>query len=182
MDHSYQQNPSLGAMLYALDVPQTGGDTLFASSYLAYETLSPAMQAFLEDKTATHDVMHYGLQSGHLSMDTPEALERLVKMRGPRPPVIHPLVVKHPETGRKLLYLNQAWTVKINELNPIESKAILAALNEHAMQERFKCRFRWKNGSLLLWDNRWVQHSPTADYSEGRLMLRLALHSDWVPH
>lgn len=181
MDHSYQQNPSLGAMLYGLDVPEYGGDTLFASSYLAYETLSPAMQAFLADKTAKHDVMHYGLQSGHLSMDTPKDLERLVKMREPRLPVNHPLVCTHPETGRKLLYLNRAWTVKINELNAIESDAILAALNEHALQERFKCRVSWTNGSLLLWDNRCVQHSPTADYSSGRLMLRLALHSDWIP-
>lgn len=181
MDHTYQQNPSMGAMLYALDVPECGGDTLFASSYLAYETLSLPMREFLEDKLAVHDVMQYGLRSGHLSIATPESLANLVKMRERAPQVVHPLVCRHPETDRKLLYLNQAWTVSINDLNPIESRAILSALNEHALQERFQCRVRWQNGSLLLWDNRCVQHSPTADYSEGRLMLRLALHSDWQP-
>ncbi len=181
MDHTYQKNPSLGAMLYALDVPAVGGDTLFASNYLSYETLSPAMRDFLENKVAMHDVMQYGLRSGHLSLSTPKSLAHLVKMRERVPQVMHPLVCKHPETGRKMLYLNQAWTVSINDLNPIESSAILAALNEHALQEHFQCRVRWKNRSLLLWDNRCVQHSPTVDYSEGRLMLRLALHSDWQP-
>lgn len=181
MDHTYQKNPSLGAMLYALDVPAVGGDTLFASNYLAYETLSPAMRDFLEDKVAMHDVMQYGLRAGHLSLSTPKSLAHLVKMRERVPQVMHPLICTHPETGRKLLYINQAWTVSINDLNPVESRAILAALNEHALQEQYQCRVRWQNGSLLLWDNRCVQHSPTADYSEGRLMLRLALHSDWQP-
>ncbi len=181
MDHTYQSNPSLGAMLYGLDVPAFGGDTLFASSYLAYETLSPAMREFLHDKVAMYDVMHYGLQSGHLSLSTPENLRHLAKMRERVPQVRHPLVCTHPETGRKLLYINKAWTVSIDGLNPLESRAILDALNEHALQDRFQCRVNWQNGSLLLWDNRCVQHSPTADYSENRLMLRLALHSDWQP-
>jgi taurine dioxygenase len=180
-DHTYQKNPSLGAMLYALDVPEVGGDTLFASNYLAYESLSPAMRDFLEDKIAIHDVMQYGLNSGHLSISKPEYLASLAKLRERFPQTEHPLVCTHPETGRKMLYLNRAWVTAIKGLNPIESTAILSALNEHALQEKFKCRFHWRNGSLLLWDNRCVQHSPTSDYSRGRLMLRLALHSDWQP-
>ena len=80
-DHTYQKNPSLGAMLYARDVPAAGGDTLFASNYLSYEALSPAMQAFLEDKIAIHDVLQYGLKSGHYSTGTPKAIEGLLKMR-----------------------------------------------------------------------------------------------------
>ena len=76
MDHSYQKNPSLGAMLYAIDVPRAGGDTLFASHYLSYDYLSEPMQAFLEDKIGIHDVLHYGMESGHYAVSEVEALER----------------------------------------------------------------------------------------------------------
>ena len=181
VDHSYQTNPSLGAILYAVDVPAAGGDTLFSSNHLAYETLSPAMQEFLADKKAVHDVLHYGVSSGHMTMDTEKGLNTLATMRKTRPPVEHPLVCTHPETGQKMLYCNQAWTTRISGLNPVESRAIISMLNEHALQPRFQCRVRWYNRSVLIWDNRAVQHSPIADYSEPRLMMRVALHSDWEP-
>lgn len=180
-DHTYQKNPSMGAMLYARDVPEAGGDTLFASNYLSYEALSPAMQGFLEDKVAIHDVLQYGLKSGHYSTATPKAIEVLLKMRQGFPQTPHPLVCKHPETGRKMLYLNQAWTVAIKDLAPEESQAILDMLKRHSVKDIFCCRFRYRNNSLLLWDNRAVQHSPNSDYSGQRLMWRVALHSDWIP-
>src|SRR5690606_17835125 len=100
VDHSYQTNPSLGAMLYGLNVPASGGDTLFASNYLAYEGLSERMKAFLADASAVHDVLHYGVSSGLRSMATPEGLRRLAERREQYPPTIHPLVCEHPETGR----------------------------------------------------------------------------------
>lgn len=181
MDHSYQQNPSLGAMLYALDVPDVGGDTLFTSSYEAYENLSPLMQAMLEDKIAIHDVLQYGLNSGHNSLGTVNAINMLAKMRENFSPVEHPLICKHPETRRKMLYINKAWTVGIKGLSKMESDALINMLKEHSLQDRFQCRVRWYNKSLLLWDNRCVQHSPNSDYTGARNMLRLALHSDWVP-
>ncbi|MFQ5633709.1 MAG: TauD/TfdA dioxygenase family protein [Gammaproteobacteria bacterium] len=180
-DHTYQKNPSFGAMLYAVDVPDAGGDTLFASNYLSYEDLSPAMQEFLEDKIAVHDVLQYGLNSGHFSIATPESLETLKKVRESRPPVEHPLVCKHPETGRKMLYINQAWTVSINGLRKEESEPILNMLKQHSLKDIFRCRVRYRNKSLLLWDNRAVQHSPNSDYTRHRHMWRLALHTDWVP-
>lgn len=181
MDHSYQQNPSLGAMLYALDVPAVGGDTLFASSYESYDALSPLMKEMLEDKIAIHDVLQYGLNSGHHSTETVKALNVLAKMRESFPQTEHPLVCKHPETGRTMLYLNKAWTTAIKGLASHESKALLDMLKEHSLQDVFQCRVRWANKSLLLWDNRCVQHSPNSDYTGERRMLRLALHSDWVP-
>jgi taurine dioxygenase len=180
-DHTYQKNPSLGAMLYAVDVPEAGGDTLFASNYLSYEDLSPAMQAFLEDKVAVHDVLQYGLDSGHFTIDTAKSLERLAAVRKTRPPVEHPLVCRHPETGRKMLYINQAWTVSIKGLRKEESDAILNMLKQHSLKDIFRCRVRYRNGSLLMWDNRAVQHSPNSDYTRHRHMWRLALHSDWEP-
>ena len=181
MDHTYQRNPSLGAMLYAIDVPSVGGDTAFASNYLSYESLSPAMQQFLADKTAIHDVHHYGLESGHFTIATVKSLNMLAEMREKYPQVEHPLICTHPETGRKMLYLNQAWTVGIKQLHVFESRPIIAALNKHALQEKFKCRVRWRNKSLLIWDNRCVQHSQIVDYREKRSMWRLAMHTDWEP-
>jgi len=181
MDHSYQQNPSLGAMLYALDVPKAGGDTLFSSSYLAYDYLSEPMKEFLKDKVAIHDVLQYGMNSGHFAISKVESLERLAQMRKKFPQVEHPLITTHPETGRKMLYINKAWTTAIKDLHPAESKALLDMLKEHSLQDRFQCRVRWYNKSLMIWDNRCVQHSPNVDYHEPRIMLRVALHSDWVP-
>ena len=181
MDHSYQTNPSLGAMLYATNVPPAGGDTLFASSYLSYEYLSAPMQQFLADKIAIHDVLHYGMESGHYAISSVKALEALAAQRKRFPQVEHPLVCTHPETGRKMLYINKGWTTAIKGLSGAESKAILDMLKAHSLQDRFQCRVRWYNKSLLLWDNRCVQHSPNVDYEAPREMLRLALHTDWIP-
>ena len=180
-DHTYQKNPSFGAILYAIDVPEAGGDTLFASNYLSYEGLSPALQAFLEDKVAIHDVLQYGLNSGHNSISSVKSIERLAAMRKKFPPVEHPLVCKHPETGRKMLYINQAWTVAIRDLVHEESEAILQMLKRHSLKDIYRCRVRYRNKSLMIWDNRAVQHSPNSDYQRHRHMWRLALHSDWEP-
>lgn len=180
-DHTYQRNPSMGAMLYAREVPSAGGDTLFASNYLSYESLSPAMQAFLEDKVGIHDVLQYGLNSGHHSAATVGAIDMLRKMREKFPQMEHPLVCQHPESGRKMLYLNQAWTIGIKGLTRDESDAVLNMLKRHSVRDIFCCRFRYRNNSLMLWDNRAVQHSPNSDYTGNRLMWRVALHSDWVP-
>ena len=161
--------------------PTVGGDTLFSSSYEAYEGLSPLMKEIVEDKTAIHDVLQYGLNSGHHSIETERSIEILMKMRKGFPQTEHPLVCRHPETGRKMLYLNKAWTTAIKDLAPHESAAILNMLKEHSLRDIYQCRVRWYNKSLLLWDNRCVQHSPNSDYTGQRRMLRLALHSDWVP-
>lgn len=180
-DHTYQKNPSKGAMLYAREIPEAGGDTLFASNYLSYEYLSPAMKDFLKDKTGIHDVLQYGLNSGHHSTATLQAIEMLGKMRAKFPQMEHPLICKHPESGRTMLYINQAWTVGIKGLNKDESQAVLDMLKRHSVKDVFCCRFRYRPNSLMLWDNRAVQHSPNSDYSGQRLMWRLALHSDWEP-
>jgi taurine dioxygenase len=182
MDHSYQKNPSLGAVLYAVEIPEAGGDTLYASMHLAYETLSPAMQNFIASLTGIHDVLHYGTTSGHLSIATQQGLERLTQARARFPQVEHPLVCTHPETGRKILYINRAWTSAIKELSAAEGRGLLDMLNEHALQPPFQCRVRYRPGTVSMWDNRCVQHSPTSDYSTPRRMLRVAIHSSWEPN
>lgn len=181
VDHSYQKNPSLGAVLYAVDVPEAGGDTLFANMQLAYEGLSAPMQQFIAGLTGIHDVLHYGVNSGHHSISTQAGLERLTQARARFPQTEHPLVCTHPETGRKILYINKGWTSAIKELRPAEGRALLAMLNEHALQPVYQCRVRYRNGTVCIWDNRCVQHSPNSDYSSPRHMLRVALHSDWEP-
>ena len=102
-------------------------------------------------------------------------------MRQGFPQQEHPLICRHPETGRKMLYINQAWTVAIKGLTRDESEAVLTMLKRHSVRDIFCCRFRYRNNSLMFWDNRAVQHSPNSDYTGQRLMWRVALHSDWQP-
>lgn len=182
VDHSYRDVPSYGTFLYAVDVPEAGGDTMFASMYLAYEALSPAMQRIAEGLTVIHDVLQYGLQAGHMSLARPEAIGRLQAMRAKFPQIEHPLVCTHPETGRKFLYINPAWASGIKGMSPQESQALLAFLNTHATQQpKLHCRVHWRNGTVVFWDNRCVQHSPVADYTDPRIMHRVAIAGSWRP-
>ena len=144
-DQSCAPIPPLGSMLYNHTVPPDGGgDTMFASMYAAYEALSPRMKAYLEGLTATHDG---------------------VRVFGPgTPSAVHPVVVRHPESGRKLIYVNSSFTAKINELPAKEGDAVLKFLCEHAPQPEWTCRFRRRAHSIAFWDNRCTQHYAIPDY------------------
>ncbi len=181
VDHSYRQYPSMGAMLYALDVPAAGGDTLFANMYKAYDDLSDSMKRFCEGLTAVHDVLAYGMDVGLLNTDKPEGFEYLKIMRENFPPMEHPLVCTHPVTGRKFLYVNQSWVKRIKELEPIESRHLISMLNEHSTQLKYQCRFRWSNRDLIMWDNHSCIHSGVPDYVGKRSMLRGSIEDHWVP-
>ncbi|WP_328584696.1 TauD/TfdA dioxygenase family protein [Streptomyces sp. NBC_00370] len=153
-DGTADAEPSLGSMLYITRVPEggSGGDTLFANMHLAYEMLSPALRGMLEGMTAVHD--------------------GLIAFKGYTPPadyVIpkaeHPLVVRHPETDRRVLYVNGAYTARIPQLSPDESEALLAMLCEiPARRPMLSCRVRWAPNTLVFWDNRCVQHHAVYDY------------------
>jgi taurine dioxygenase len=148
-DHSYDQIPALGSMLYAREVPPFGGDTLFASMYAAYEALSPRMKAYLEGLTAVHDG------------------DMIYKQYDPTrsyPINSHPIVRTHPVTKRKCLYINAQYVTKINELSKPESDAILGYLNQHCAHVGFQVRFRWRPHSVAFWDNRCTQHHALWDY------------------
>jgi len=176
VDHSYKPQPSFGGGLYSIDVPGHGGDTLFASMHKAYDALSDKMKEYLHGLTAVHDVVAYGLRSGLFEKeDTRAAITRM-------PPASeHPLVCSHPETGKKMLFVNEAWTTKIKGLDPLESQHLLAFLFEHARQPEFQCRVRWQNRGLLFWDNRAVQHRGVPDYEGPRIMHRVAVKGEWTP-
>jgi taurine dioxygenase len=117
-----------------------------------------------------------------MSLGRPEVIGRFAAMRQKFPQIAHPLVCTHPDTGRKFLYINPAWASGIKGMSPAESAALLSFLNAHATQQaKFQCRVHWTNGTVVFWDNRCVQHSPTADYTEPRIMHRVAIAGTWRP-
>jgi taurine dioxygenase len=144
-DQSCAPIPPLGSILYLHTVPPDGGgDTMFASMYAAYDALSDRMKAYLDKLTATHDGR---------------------RVFGPNAPVnIHPVVAKHPVSGRKLLYINRGQTSHINEVPREESDAVLAFLCQHCAHPDFQLRFRWKPHSIAFWDNRCTHHRAIWDY------------------
>jgi taurine dioxygenase len=155
-DVSCDPEPPLGSILRIHTLPDTGGDTLFASMYAAYEALSPAIQRFLQGLTATHDGGPY-----YRSVNT-----RIGRDDGGRtyPHAEHPVIRTHPESGRKALFVNKMFTTQINGLSQAESDALLRFLFEHAARPEFQVRFRWEKNSIAFWDNRCVQHQAIWDY------------------
>jgi taurine dioxygenase len=158
-DTAYLDQPPMATMLVAREVPPAGGDTLFASQYAAYESLSPALQELLIPLRAVN--------SSALA-DVSKTREDRIRDAGDEPlpdyEAVHPVVRTHPETGRKALYVNVAHTARFDGMTEAESRPLLQFLFHHQVQPELTCRFRWEVGSLALWDNRCVQHNPVNDY------------------
>lgn len=171
-DNTYMERPPMASILQALRLPSAGGDTCFASMSAAYDALSPAMRGFLEGLRAVHSLALMVERTRHLgNVSLRDQIERW-------PPVEHPVVRVHPETGRRMLNVNANWTSHIVELEPAESRALLALLFEHVQHPAFAVRFRWEEGSVAFWDNRAVQHLAVPDYTERRVMQRVTLEGD----
>jgi taurine dioxygenase len=174
-DTAYLDIPPMGSMLIAREVPPAGGDTLFASMYLAYDTLSDGMKRLLADLR--------GINSS-ASADVSKTREDRMKDSGRADArqeyvATHPIVRTHPETGRKALYVNVAHTVGIEGLAREESAPLLDYLYRHQIKPEFTCRFRWRPRSIAFWDNRCVQHNAVNDYQgHRRLMHRITLAGD----
>jgi taurine dioxygenase len=176
-DTTYLECPSLGSLLYAKEVPASGGDTLFANMYLAYESLSPGLRRLLDGLRAVNSAgkNKETLRGDHLAGGAMTA--SAIDARGLR--AEHPVVRRHPVTGRKALYVNRAHTVAFRDMTEAESAGLLGYLFEHAAREDFTCRFRWRAGSLALWDNRCTQHYPLNDYpGQRRVMHRATIEGD----
>lgn len=170
-DNTYTETPPMGSLLRILKVPSVGGDTAFASMYAAYEALSPAIQALCEELTAVHDVtrsLTKAIARGHSSANLAEIQAQL-------PPVSHPVVTVHPETGRRALFVNVNSTVRINEMEEAESDMLLRFLFAHTKSPEFQVRVRWDDRSLVFLDNRCTQHYAVADYNERRILHRVAV-------
>jgi taurine dioxygenase len=168
-DLTYTLAPAKAALLLCKEKPAVGGDTMWANLYLGYETLSRPMQEFVEKLEAVHDV---SLVKGIEKRDP----LKVADMKRRNPPVIHPVVRVHPETGRKSLLIGQRIRGFVG-MTEEESAAILAFLNEHATSPEFVYRHRWSVGDIVMWDNRCTMHValPDFDQTQIRHMLRCSL-------
>jgi taurine dioxygenase len=178
-DVSYLERPSLGSVLYALEVPEYGGDTLFANQYLAYETLSPGMQRLLLGMTAIHSARRpYGVNSARAQDYGPSSMHFNFSEKA-HDEIEHPVIRTHGETGRKALYVNRTFTLRFKDMSEAESAPLLNFLCDHAVRPEFTCRFRWRPGSVAFWDNRAVQHNAINDYhGQRRVMHRVTIEGE----
>lgn len=175
-DHSYDQIPALGSILVARDLPKSGGDTIFASMYAAYDALSESLKEKLAGLTAVHSSRHaFGIDA-YKGQAESERQGRLGNTDAATQDAIHPVVIKHPISGKKAIYVNPDFTTHIRELDEAESNQLLEELYEHCKQERFSYRFAWEDGSVAFWDNRATWHKALNDYAgQRRLMHRITV-------
>jgi taurine dioxygenase len=174
-DTTYLEQPPMGSMLLAREVPPFGGDTLFASQYAAYEALSEGMRRLLDPLVAINSSAKADVsktREDRIASDgRADAKKDYVSA--------HPVVRTHPETGRKALYVNVAHTLRFDGMTEEESAPLLQFLFQHQVKPEFTCRFAWQPGSLAFWDNRCVQHNPVNDYHGWRrVMHRITLAGD----
>lgn len=173
-DLSYTVRPAKGALLACKDKPPVGGDTMFANLYLAYETLSPTIRALVDGLEAIHDAsLIKGIEQREPTV--------IAEMKRRNPPVVHPVVRTHPETGRKSLLIGQRIRGFLG-LSDEESGSLLAMLNAHATAPEFVFRHRWSIGDVVMWDNRCSCHVALADFDQTkpRVMLRCSLQGEQV--
>lgn len=169
-DVTWRAEPSLGSILRAIELPEVGGDTLFANMVMAYDNLSDEMKETITGAVAVHDIAR--VFARRLSTDAAKLHERF-------PPQEHPVVRTHPETGEQVLYVNIAFTDYIKDMDRAASDALLAELYRTAWLPEYQCRFRWAPGSLAFWDNRACQHYAASDYFPNiRIMERATIAGD----
>lgn len=180
-DQMFNPSPAMATMLYAHETPSVGGDTMFASMYAGYDGLSEGMRAMLKT-VRTYNVGDRFKQSGGASRAErykgASAMSGKVRDPGNQPTEAHhPLFRTHPETGRKALYIG-SHTQGLEAMDAAEAQPIIDYLREHAIRPEYLCRFRWRPGSVALWDNRCVQHYAVPDYNERRRMHRITIAGD----
>ena len=171
-DTTYLQQPPMATLLVAREVPEVGGDTLFANQYLAYETLSPRLRellAGLEGVSSSAKADASRTREDRIRSDGSADARRLLVAE-------HPAARTHAETGRRALYVNRAHTVGFAGMTEEESAPLLEYLFRHQIRPEFTCRFRWTPGALAIWDNRCAQHYAVNDYAgHRRVMQRITL-------
>ena len=167
-DHSYDAAPAMGSILYALEIPPSGGDTLFAGMASAYQALDDAMKDRIKDLKARHGNAHvFGEESPYRKAIG----DRYTNADQAGQTAVHPVVLAHPETGVKGLYVNPGFTLEIVDMEPAEGQALLQQLYDHIMQDRFHYRHIWREGDLAMWDNRSTWHHALNDYQGHRRYL-----------
>ena len=174
-DMTFRQHPPMGTVLRSKVIPEKGGDTLWSSMTSAYDGLSAQMQTFLAELTAVHDFC-YGFKE---SLAEQGGAERLARAVADNPPVHHPVIRTHPESGKKVIFVNPLFTTHIAGLPAAESRAILEFLYQHNTTPEFTCRFAWEANCIAIWDNRSTQHKPVNDYFPAyRCLERIVIDGD----
>lgn len=177
-DTTCMPEPPAGAVLYAVEVPPAGGDTLFANQYLAYETLSDGMKAALDGRTALHDDTRVAGPQAKNRITGRTSITRDDDEWRPTE-AMHPVFRTHPETGRKALFVNRSYTQHFDGMTNEESQPLLDFLEKHATRPEMTCRFRWEKGSVAVWDNRCLMHIAMHDYKgHWRRMHRVQMTGD----
>jgi taurine dioxygenase len=177
-DMTFSPEPVLGTCLYARESPAVGGDTIWTNQMLAFEALSPALQKTLEGLRVMHSAKRsYGPQGAYADDDLKsmriQASEAALKEQA------HPCIRTHPESGRRILFINWVYAVRFEGMTEEESAPLLDFLNRHSQRPEFQIRFRWRKGSLALWDNRSTQHIAVNDYpGYRRVMDRVTIAGD----
>ncbi|MDX1484761.1 MAG: TauD/TfdA family dioxygenase [Alphaproteobacteria bacterium] len=178
-DTSYKPCPDMATLLYAVDVPDAGGDTLFANLYLAYESLSDGMKDMLDGLTAI-----YSSEKGYAGKraETMKSIRGMTDAVAPEVETFeseHPVVRTHPVTGRKALYVSRSHTLRFRNMTVEESEPLINYLSDFAVRPEFTCRLRWQRGTLAVWDNRCTNHFAVNDYfGKARRMHRVTLQGD----
>ena len=173
-DHSYDRIPALGSLLYAREVPVGGGDTLFASMYAAHDALSDGLKKTLSSLRALHSSRHVFGEGGYTNHD-----DRYANSDAATQDAIHPVIIRHPLSGRPALYVNGNFTVQFEGWSREESRPLLDFLCQHACRDEFTCRFQWQVGSMAIWDNRATHHRALNDYpGERRVMHRITVDGE----
>ncbi|MGQ0510197.1 MAG: TauD/TfdA dioxygenase family protein [Betaproteobacteria bacterium] len=177
-DMTFSPEPVLGTCLYARESPAVGGDTIWTNQMLAFEALSPALQRMLEKLTVMHSAKRsYGPQGAYADDDLKSMRIQASEAALREQP--HPCIRTHPETGRKTLYVNWVYAIRFQDMTEEESAPLLDFLNRHSQRPEFQIRFRWRQGSLALWDNRSTQHIAVNDYpGYRRVMDRVTIAGD----
>jgi alpha-ketoglutarate-dependent taurine dioxygenase len=178
-DFSFLEEPPMGSVLYAREVPSHGGDTLFANMYAAYEALSPGLRGVLDGLRAIHTGKPYGV--GGLPQDLAVSHSIGIERNNPEADreTAHPVARVHPATGRKALFVNSIYTTRFEGMTAAESRPLLKFLYAHATQPEFTCRLRGRQGDLAVWDNRCTLHYAINDYDgQRRLMHRTTIKGE----
>ncbi len=173
-DLTFKQNPPFASILYARAVPATGGDTLWASMYAAFEALPRDVKAHIGTLSAVHAMGSYWNE--YFERGGTAAIHAAMQSMGA---AVHPIVMHHPVTGRPLLYVNRHFTTHVLGMSSDDSQRLLNYLLDHINQPDFQVRFRWQPGTLAMWDNRCTQHYAVNDYlPEYRCMHRATIVAD----
>lgn len=173
-DHSYDQAPATASLLYAVETPASGGDTAFSSTQAAYDALSDGLKNTLEGLSAWHSSRHaFGVETMTVESHRDG---RIGNAGAATQDALHPMVIRHPLSGRPSLYVNPDFTVRIDGWTAEESEPLLGYLYAHCARAEFGCRLRWRNGTLAMWDNRATWHKAINDYyGHRRLMHRVTI-------